>query len=938
VYSLQGQRNSIRLGEPIECAYGKNRIFPSYASRPYFEYRDNDQYLFSLFCVGQGSYEIHSVSIGETALSEFEEVQYEIIPPGGTVTLFPTSVYTSSEAGGQKIPAPNEDDYPDPDGWVGPFVCNPAGTQATELQIDLVYPKGIYHMNDEGNLENRTITVEVGVREIDDEGNPIGSWSPIFSVDGQLTITAKTTTPQRRSHRQSSVAPGRYEIRMRRTDNFDNNYRTGHEVQWGGMRAYLSVDIDYGNVTLLAVMARATNNLNSQTQQLVNVLATRKLSTRDIAGNWSEPVATQSIVWALVDILRSVYGGRLDDDSFFDWPTLQALESHYASRGDTFDWIFRDPSTVWEACQMAMRVGRAVPLLKGSLVTVKKDVWDEVPVAIFTPDNILKGSFEWQIRLWEAGDHDGLRVEYTDPDKGYRQEAVVASLPEESGADRPMDVRLCGCSNRIKAYREGMYMLAADRYLRENVVFETGLEGLIPSYGDVIGIAHDVPQWGQAGYVVHAEYCYSSYYQLWLSEPVRFEESGTHQIYLRSSTGGVLGPFTALETASTRQILLNWTESEAPDFLLGGSTEPVLFVFGAVGQEVRYWKVLKVEPQGGEKIRITAVNLDSRIYSYDTESPPSAVSIDGPSAVPEYPKVDRLVLSRLASSTPMIQAHWSATYGVSSYIVQISQDGSCWSDLLTTSSTGLVLEAAPGTNYVRVAAVGGLQGAWTQASLDLSTLAGLDVSIPWNGLGWGVQWWPYPSALGYRVRVWDLTIESTPVLKRTEDVTSTSYFYSYSKALADENVVGSMRVAVDVRVLDEESGEMRETGYPVALDLVEITEAPTDLAYTQTGVESDGVLYLLSWIVPEEEDLIRLRLWISPDPNFSLATTAPYLDTTLSSPGYAELPSTIDIKIPYDSNGGHEAYYWQVAVNGVWDQTALSLNVSSRATIPAREA
>ncbi|HEY5444595.1 MAG TPA: hypothetical protein VIJ87_09045, partial [Pyrinomonadaceae bacterium] len=96
VYTIKGQANSIRLAEPIECNYGRNRVYPSYAARPYYEYRDNDQYQFSLFCLGQGEYEIEEIKIGDTLLSNFQEVQYEVIPPAGQVTIFPTNVYTSA--------------------------------------------------------------------------------------------------------------------------------------------------------------------------------------------------------------------------------------------------------------------------------------------------------------------------------------------------------------------------------------------------------------------------------------------------------------------------------------------------------------------------------------------------------------------------------------------------------------------------------------------------------------------------------------------------------------------------------------------------------------------------------------------------------------------------------------------------------------------------
>ena len=39
--------------------------------------------------------------------------------------------------------------------------------------------------------------------------------------------------------------------------------------------------------------------------------------------------------------------------------------------------------------------------------------------------------------------------------------------------------------------REGLYMAAANRYRRRIMTFRTELEGLIPTYGDLIAITHD---------------------------------------------------------------------------------------------------------------------------------------------------------------------------------------------------------------------------------------------------------------------------------------------------------------------------------------------------------------------------------------------------------------------------------------------------------------
>ncbi|WP_257264352.1 hypothetical protein [Endozoicomonas sp. ONNA2] len=100
-YSLGTQGNAARLGSPIPVNYGRMRIYPDFAAKPYSEYEANEQYLYQLFCIGQGENRISSIRLEDTPIENFAEVTTEIIPPLGKVTLFHTAVVTAAEAGGQ---------------------------------------------------------------------------------------------------------------------------------------------------------------------------------------------------------------------------------------------------------------------------------------------------------------------------------------------------------------------------------------------------------------------------------------------------------------------------------------------------------------------------------------------------------------------------------------------------------------------------------------------------------------------------------------------------------------------------------------------------------------------------------------------------------------------------------------------------------------------
>lgn len=927
VFSNKGQNNEIRLLEPIEVCYGRNRIYPSFAANPYYQYVNNDQFQYSLFCLGQGQYDIEVVQIGDTDIANYEEVTYEVIPPGGTVTLFPANVVTSVEAGGQSLLASNQDGY-GADGYVGPFPVCSSGKEVNKIEIDIVWPKGLYNLTSKGKLEAGGTEIQIQARLIDNAGAPLGPFVDLPSPS-PIVFTATTTTPQRRTY-SFVVSAGRYEVKVRRTDFFNDSVRAGNDVIWEGMRGFLTdAAPDYGNVTLMAVRIRATNNLNNQTQTKFNVIATRKLRKYDSNGYLDEVFTTRSIVWAFVDIFKSTYGGRVADNTFFDWDTLLELDALYTSRGDNFDWIFRDPITVWESAAVIAACGRATPLLIGSLITMKRDQEATIPVTLFNPDNIIKDTFQWDVKLWDLDEFDSINVEYTEVSTGYKQEHVVCTLPGGT-TDHPKDLRLSGVQDRDQAYREGLYQAAVMRYLRENITFETGLEGLIITFGDLVAIGHDVPKWGTSGFVINAANQSNGRINIWLSEPVVFGDSGSHQIIFRGSKGETVGPLSAFETEDPQQIEIIDPSSEGTDFLLTGKTEPMIFIFGVAGNVTKYAKVTKIEPVGGERVRITAVNYTAVLYSFDGLTPPPLNQPSIPPAAPDLPTIDNLFVTQMSGVLLMVQVAWTAAFGAQRYVVQTSSDGDNWEERAITTQTAVQLQVQPGDLWVRVAAINNGQGPWTEKDVSIELIASLDNDHPWTDLDWGVRWFQVLNAVGYEVKVYD-TSGSDSVLKNTFELTQNqrTIYYDYFQAVIDSNITRDMLLTVDPVFEDGVSGS------PISLDLHNnVPSPPTGMASSFITLDSTGTRYHLSWAVPHEDDLVRIKVWLSSTNNFDPSVTVAIFDETHTDIGWAEIETSLNVLIHLDSHAHHPTYYWRVAVFDVWGDE-ISTNVCAQQTIAA---
>ena len=162
-------------------------------------------------------------------------------------------------------------------------------------------------------------------------------------------------------------------------------------------------------------------------------------------------------------------------------------------------------------------------------------------------------------------------------------------------------------------------MAAANRYRRKMVSFRTELEGMIPTYGDLIAVSHDMPRWGESGEVV----AYNPPL-LTLSEPVAFVEGKTHSIVLRRRDGSLSGPWQAAPWGvspgeDATQVLLEEEINFTPS--TGSSEERTHFSFG-VGE---HWgalaRVLAVQPRG-EQIEITAVVENALVHAADCQRSP----------------------------------------------------------------------------------------------------------------------------------------------------------------------------------------------------------------------------------------------------------------------------------------------------------------------------
>lgn len=725
-YSVSAQGNSARIGSPIPVQYGRLRAYPDFAAQPYVEYAGNEQYLYQLFCIGQGYYNIEQIRIEDTPIGNFKEVTTEIVKPGSALTLFPANVETSSEVSGQELPNPSVQVtvIPSPGPlipdreireltpvYLGPFVANSSGTYANKLAVDIVLPRGLFRMNKKGHVKTKSLSFRVQAQEIDNStGVATGSWVTL----GNYTITKGTTTPQRLTYRYS-VAKGRYRVRVARTDEKDTANNVGHDISWAGLKAYLVSDKTFPGMTLLAVRIRATNNISSAASRKVNVIATRMLPTWNPTSGWSGNVATRNPAWAIADILRSKFGGRLID-SYIDLDSLRSLSLICDERKDYFDYRFDSKTTVWDAITTVGLSCRTKPYMQGGLVRLFRDQKQTVPVGMFSMRNIVKNSFSVNYVMPTDDTADAVEVEYYDY-RLWSYKTVMAKMPD-SEQENPITLSLNGITNREQAYREGMYQAACNRYRRRIITFTTGMEGFIPSIGDLCYIQHDMPQWGQSASV--KSYSESSKV-LVLSEPLKWKSGQTHYISLRRYNGTVNGPISATRGGNDNEVIL----AESPDFQVRdgafGEATHVSFGWGDT------WSIpaicTGVSPKSMNTVELTFVGESDAVHTAETGVIPPEPQYTQLDASAMRPKVTGLIAVASVENTYDALLSWEPSPGATTYYIEQSSDLNTWTRCGDTSSTSYTCTALGGAmTYFRVAAFNMAMGDWSIAAYSIGHL------------------------------------------------------------------------------------------------------------------------------------------------------------------------------------------------------------------------
>lgn len=600
-YDLALSGNSARIGQSIPVLYGRHLLIPDFAAQPYHEYDNSngDQYYYALLCLGQlDKFTLESVMIDDTDLSHFVDVETQFIGPNftGSLTLVNAAVVNAPEV------ANNDLTYGT---YVGPFTACGPGLETNRIGIDIICPKGLYYAEDDGSLSTQSTSWMMEARQVNSRGIVSGDWTLL----GTHTLSGATNTPIRRSYFYT-VPAGRYEVRAQRLDIENLNNRVADAIQWSAMRAYLTVPAPLEpTATFLALKMRANSQLTGLTQRKISVIIRRWLPKWNPITGWSDPVETSSIAWAAADVLRNPVYGPAVPDSRIDLETLYELDLLWAERFDTFNGVFDTRVTVWQALQSILSCGRARPIMRGGVFTFVRDQQQDLPVAMYNMRNIMRGSFSISYAMFNEDTSDGVELAYFDENK-WAIDYVRIPMPGVEESLNPVSISYHGITNEAQASRECAYIVADAAYRRSTISFTTEMEGYLPSYGELIAVAHDVAGWGISGDI-----------ESWTEPTAICTEDltwsvGDNYAIIINEQGDPQGPFKVVSGPTSRSMVF----LEIPDsgvIYTGTSRERSRFAMGPANSYAKLCRITAINPKPDNTVDITAVVEDNRVHAFD---------------------------------------------------------------------------------------------------------------------------------------------------------------------------------------------------------------------------------------------------------------------------------------------------------------------------------
>lgn len=314
-------------------------------------------------------------------------------------------------------------------------------------------------------------------------------------------IYGKHVNPYRVSFTSPELDFGVHTITIKRTEPSSEGPTEFDKVIFSECAEIVTDPVEYRNTAILALKIKVDDQLSGVPS--MSVVVHGKLC--DV--NWyyldtdvvANTVASSNPAVIAMDMMTNKrYGAGIDIDRI-NIAAFDAWRRYCDFKSLEFHGVFDTNMTVWDALRHVFRIGRAQLINVGTVFSVAMEAPGE-PVMMFNVANITQNSFKthW-LPLQDRANE--IEVSYFDRENYHKQTTLRLSdsLTPATTSQRTASVTLYGCTDKDQAIAEAELLLRMNRYILQTVTFDTPVEAIACTVGDLIYVQHDVPQWAYGG-------------------------------------------------------------------------------------------------------------------------------------------------------------------------------------------------------------------------------------------------------------------------------------------------------------------------------------------------------------------------------------------------------------------------------------------------------
>jgi predicted phage tail protein len=541
-YGIDGAKNTSTEGIRVPVCYGTFRMAGNLISMHVRNVTET-QYLYALINAGEGQLGgLSDIEINEQPATNFQDV--EIQTRVGTSDQTPIDWFSESITPFSQGATLNNTS----------FATYSGSNVIDRFRLDFVAPQGLFEMDDKGQRRSATVGLHIEYRKVGDatwepmaSGTEVDSYTSVYVLyntldprliaygnygvtkyttlpagytlgadntiykgalragyveqsasyaTGNLSVTANTTSPYRWSLWSPTLPQGVYEVRVQRTSAESTDDKRRDQIVWSDYNEIVNDTVAYRWTGLVAVKIKLTDQLNSV--PTITYLNHGRMIKYWKDGDWAGGPSSNPawIVWDMLTNMR--FGGQMDE-SRLDLDAFKAWGDYCDSAGLTFNGVIDAEQSMWDALQYVFRCGHARPSPVGTRLSVVVER-PSTPTMLFTVGNIIQGTFsqEWLGTSSRANEVELSYFDKTDRNKQRTikvyDDQVAAGAPQNTAT-----MTMLGVDTAERATQEAIFQLKLNRFIRSSCTFESPIEALGCSVGDVILVQHDQPNWGVGG-------------------------------------------------------------------------------------------------------------------------------------------------------------------------------------------------------------------------------------------------------------------------------------------------------------------------------------------------------------------------------------------------------------------------------------------------------